>query len=61
MDSPSPFPIVGIDVSKATLAVCYQVNEHVKHLEVSNSKAGSAVGEDLRGTLPVCDGSHRHL
>jgi transposase len=40
MDSSSPFPIVGIDVSKATLAVCYQVNDQVKHLEVSNSKAG---------------------
>jgi transposase len=40
MDSPSSFPIVGIDVSKATLAICYQVNDQVKHLEVSNSKAG---------------------
>jgi transposase len=35
------FPsIVGIDVSKASLAVCYQVNEQLKHLDVSNSKAG---------------------
>jgi len=33
-------PVVGLDVSKATLAVCYQVNELVKHLEVSNNKAG---------------------
>jgi transposase len=33
-------PIVGIDVSKATLAVCYQVAEKPQHLEVSNSKAG---------------------
>jgi transposase len=40
MDSPLPFPLVGIDVSKATLAVCYQVNDQVKHLEVSNSKTG---------------------
>jgi transposase len=40
MDSSSSFPIVGIDVSKATLAVCYQVHEQVKHVEVSNSKAG---------------------
>ena len=40
MDSqPSP-PVVGIDVSKATLAICYQVNDQVKHLEVSNSKMG---------------------
>jgi transposase len=35
-----PLPVVGIDVSKATLAVCYQLQEHVQHLEVSNSKAG---------------------
>jgi len=35
-----PLPVVGIDVSKATLAVCYQVQDHVKHLEVSNNKAG---------------------
>jgi Transposase and inactivated derivatives len=40
MTSPLPLPVVGIDVSKATLAVCYQVNDQVKHLEVSNSKAG---------------------
>jgi transposase len=36
----SSLPVVGLDVSKATLAVCYQVNDQVKHLEVSNSKAG---------------------
>ena len=35
-----PIPPVGIDVSKASLAICYQVGEHVKHLEVSNTKAG---------------------
>ena len=33
-------PVVGLDVSKATLAVCYQVDDLVKHLEVSNNKAG---------------------
>ncbi|SMB81378.1 transposase IS116/IS110/IS902 family protein [Hymenobacter roseosalivarius DSM 11622] len=40
MDSSSPLPIVGIDVRKVTLAVCYHVNDQVKHLEVRNSKAG---------------------
>jgi transposase len=40
MDSLLSLPIVGIDVSKATLAVCYQVHDQVKHLEVSNTKAG---------------------
>jgi transposase len=36
----SSLPVVGLDVSKATVAVCYQVNEQIKHLEVSNTKAG---------------------
>jgi transposase len=40
MTPPLPLPVVGIDVSKTTLAVCYQVNDQAKHLEVSNSKAG---------------------
>ena len=40
MVTPVHFPVVGIDVSKASLAVCYQVEQQVKHLEVSNSKAG---------------------
>ncbi|MBO3272346.1 IS110 family transposase [Hymenobacter defluvii] len=40
MDTLPSFPVVGIDVSKATLAVCYQVAAQVKHLEVSNSKTG---------------------
>ena len=40
MDPHSLLPVVGIDVSKATLAVCYQVDQQLKHLEVSNSKAG---------------------
>jgi transposase len=33
-------PVVGIDVSKATLAVCHQVGAHVQHLEVANTLAG---------------------
>jgi transposase len=33
-------PAVGIDVSKATLAVCYQANDQAQHLDVSNNKAG---------------------
>ena len=40
MDPHSFLPVVGIDVSKATLAVCFQVDQQLKHLEVSNSKAG---------------------
>ena len=40
MVTASLLPIVGLDVRKATLAVYYQVDERVKHLEVSNSKAG---------------------
>jgi transposase len=40
MEPQLPLPVVGLDVSKASLAVCYQVNQQVKHLEVSNSKAG---------------------
>ncbi|OUJ69796.1 IS110 family RNA-guided transposase [Hymenobacter crusticola] len=32
--------VVGIDVSKASLAVCYLRQEQVQHLEVSNSKTG---------------------
>jgi len=34
--------VVGIDVSKATLAVCYQTQGQLHHLEVSNSKSGFA-------------------
>ena len=33
-------PVVGIDVSKASLAVCYQQDQRLQHLEVSNTKAG---------------------
>ena len=40
MDPQLPLPVVGIDISKATLAVCYQANQQVKHLEVSNNNAG---------------------
>ena len=36
----TPLPVVGIDVSKATLAVRYQVEDKTQHLEVSNSQAG---------------------
>jgi len=32
--------VVGIDVSKATLAVCYGVQTRLQHAEVGNSKAG---------------------
>jgi transposase len=37
---PQLLPVVGIDVSKASLAVCYQVAEQVKHLEVNNNRVG---------------------
>ncbi|WP_324680347.1 IS110 family transposase [Hymenobacter sp. GOD-10R] len=40
MNLPSLFPVVGIDVSKASLAVCYQRDQQVQYLEVSNTKAG---------------------
>ena len=34
--------VVGIDVSKATLAVCHQVEAQLRHLEVANTQAGFA-------------------
>ncbi|MDF7810579.1 IS110 family transposase [Hymenobacter sp. YC55] len=40
MDPQLPLPVVGIDVSKASLAICSLCQEQVQHLEVSNSKAG---------------------
>lgn len=40
MDALPPFPVVGIDVSKATLAVCYLRDEQVQHLEVNNTAVG---------------------
>lgn len=33
-------PVVGLDVSKATLAVCYQVGTHLQHQEVANTPKG---------------------
>jgi hypothetical protein len=30
-----PLPVGGLDVSKANLAVCYQHDAHVHHLEVT--------------------------
>jgi transposase len=33
-------PVVGIAVSKATLAVCHQVGAHLQHLEVTNTPVG---------------------
>ena len=33
-------PVVGIDVSKDTLAICFSLAEKSQHLEVSNSKTG---------------------
>ena len=32
--------VVGIDVSKDSLAICHLANEKVQHLEMENSKAG---------------------
>jgi transposase len=40
MDPQVSLPVVGIDVGKASLAVCYQAEHQVRHLEVSNTKAG---------------------
>ncbi len=40
MDTSLSLPVVGIDVSKATLAVCYLHDQQVQHLEVSNTAAG---------------------
>ena len=42
--------VVGIDVSKATLAVCYQVQGQLHHLEVSNTKSGFVHLLQLCGT-----------
>lgn len=36
----TPLPVVGIDVSKATLAVCYQSGTSPQHLDVPNAPAG---------------------
>lgn len=40
MDASLFLPVVGIDVSKATLAVCYLHDQQVQHVEVSNTPAG---------------------
>ncbi|QMU27867.1 IS110 family transposase [Adhaeribacter radiodurans] len=32
--------VIGIDVSKDTLAVCFSLEDKLQHLEVSNNKAG---------------------
>lgn len=40
MDVSPPLPVVGIDVSKATLAVCYLRDQQVQHLDVGNTPAG---------------------
>lgn len=34
--------MVDLDVSKATVAVCYELDHQVKHLEVSNDAVGCA-------------------
>jgi transposase len=36
----APLPVVGLDVSKATLVVCYQRGAHLHQFEVSNDKPG---------------------
>ena len=36
----APLPVVSLDVSKATLAVCYQRGAHLHQLEVRNDKPG---------------------
>ena len=36
----SLLPVVGLDVSKVTLAICCHVNDLVKYLEASNEKTG---------------------
>ncbi|TYZ05434.1 IS110 family transposase [Hymenobacter lutimineralis] len=42
--------VVGIDVSKATLAVCYHEQGHLRHVEVSNTRAGFARLVQAAGT-----------
>ncbi|MBO2034024.1 IS110 family transposase [Siccationidurans ginsengisoli] len=51
----SSLPVVGLDVSKATVAVCYQVNEQLKHLEISNTKAG------FQQLVKACSGQCRFV
>lgn len=40
MIPPTKQKVVGIDVSKDSLAICYLAGEKVQHLEMENSKAG---------------------
>ncbi|KAA5548363.1 IS110 family RNA-guided transposase [Adhaeribacter rhizoryzae] len=40
MATPAKPKVVGIDVSKDSLAICHLVEEKVQHLEMENSKAG---------------------
>ncbi len=40
MATPTKPKVVGIDVSKDSLAICHLANEKVQHLETENSKAG---------------------
>lgn len=40
MDPQVSLPVVGIDVSRASLVLCYQGERRVHHLEVSSTKAG---------------------
>ncbi len=40
MTSPAKQKVVGIDVSKDSLAVCHLAEEKVQHLETENNQAG---------------------
>jgi len=40
MDPQVPLSAVGIDVSKSSLAVCYQADYQVHHLDISNTNEG---------------------
>ena len=42
MDPSFPLAVVGIDVSKASLAICYQVDGQIYQLEISNTQVGFA-------------------
>lgn len=40
MDTPAKHKVVGIDVSKDSLAICHLPGEKMQHLEMENNKAG---------------------
>ncbi len=40
MAIPTKHKVVGIDVSKDSLAICHLAEEKLQHLEVSNTRAG---------------------